>query len=713
MKKRMMCAFLALVLCLTQGMAGAAVAEDKTVRRDGLTLCYDSSDGSFLLTDGDRHQWYSSPQDIEEQAGLKGAAKYRLKSVVTGTVVNLGTGKETAFSSALMAENGKASCTPITDGYALTLTPEEGVSFVVEVVLRDGFLSVRLPLEQLRESETLVLRDLQLLPSLGAGGAEDKGFLLIPDGSGALIEFNNGRKGQYDEPVYGTDKAFIRTALALSKMDISLPVYGIERNGSGMLAVLHEGAAASSIRASSAGNGSTYNTVYPSYTLRRKDVQSITEGVTQTLYESPRTTTGTLELRLYPVNEPDSGYVGMARTLREYMTTELGMSPVGVGADTTVVSIYGGVKQRAKFLGIPLWNVAARLTSFDQMQEIAADFLGAGTSGLILELREWEQHQILDEGAGKATVPGALGGTKGLKELSQFTADHDISIFAGSNSATFYKNGNGYSIKGDSVRTIAQEPAAQFDYYRASYSANLESARYLASPATITAMGEKWLSSLTPYGFTGVSYIDIGGMLYSDFSRRSPTAQEDTQTAFRSVLARAGEQGDVLTTGGQLYAAARSHIIMDPPCESSKMAFADAEIPFYQIAMSGLANYTTPAINARANQNQWLLYALETGSLIHWQVVGGNTDLLPGTRLAELGGADYALNRDFILSATEEYAPLLEGLVGQSIVNHERLTQNVRRTTYANGVKVTVNYSSRPYGGVPAGGYRVEGGEGN
>ena len=55
----------------------------------------------------------------------------------------------------------------------------------------------------------------------------------------------------------------------------------------------------------------------------------------------------------------------------------------------------------------------------------------------------------------------------------------------------------------------------------------------------------------------------------------------------------------------------------------------------------------------------------------------------------------YADNKDDILKVAEEYKDYYTAISGQTITNHELLTNDVRCTTFSNGVKVYTNYTDK------------------
>jgi hypothetical protein len=661
-----------------------------TAENSGLKLYADKATGQFALVADNQTEWLSNPSDAVFMDELKGSTRNRILSIFTAVVLNPETGRETTAHSNLLALDGNMAFAEAESGYSLTFTPEGGLSFTIEISLSNGFLSVRLPLDKLREGNGAVLSEITLLPAFGAGGASDSGFLLIPDGSGAIINFNNGKKGSYAEPVYGPDQAFIREAMAVSKEDATFPIYGIERNGAGILGILHKGAAIASIHAASAGNGSVYNTACPKFILRRKDTQSIAADASQTVYESSLSLAESPELRLYPSPDQNSGYNGMARTLRGYLENELGMRPVEGGEMTTALSIYGGVEKKVKLLGVPLWSATSCLTSYADARSIVSDFYEAGAGGLSVELLQWELGQISGRAAKTAKPPQDLGGAYGLSELASYCKSIGAKLFAGV-SLSFYKNSSAGSVSRDSIRNLPQEPSKQHDYSKSSYAADPATVRYLLKAGKADDNLRVFNQSISEYGFYGISFTDIGNLLYGDYDNRSPYSLQSTARVFEGTLSESAQTGAVLTHGGHLYAAALSDIILDVPLGGSGLSYSDTQVPFCQMALSGLAYYAAPAVNSSANQRDALLFSLESGGLAAWGIVGSDTK---GTRLSDLYYADYALNKEWMLEVAKALAPALKETAGRRIVSHDIVSDTSRVTVYDNGAVARVDYST-------------------
>ena len=104
--------------------------------------------------------------------------------------------------------------------------------FVVPLYIQlDGDdLKVEIKGSELEYNPVYPISTLHVLPFFGAANQEEEGYMFVPDGSGALIELNNG-KGHYQpysQRVYGKDKAVFERSVPIVSESIKLPVFGMK-----------------------------------------------------------------------------------------------------------------------------------------------------------------------------------------------------------------------------------------------------------------------------------------------------------------------------------------------------------------------------------------------------------------------------------------------------------------------------------------------------
>ena len=119
-----------------------------------------------------------------------------------------------------------------TVGYTETVANVATFRVSLEYLLDDNGLTVTMPAKSIVYDETrYAVSYISVLPYFGSGKDQEGGFIFYPDGSGAIIDFDdyqNNRSSLYGK-VYGQDYAFYSIS-GKHQQSISLPVYGMVRN---------------------------------------------------------------------------------------------------------------------------------------------------------------------------------------------------------------------------------------------------------------------------------------------------------------------------------------------------------------------------------------------------------------------------------------------------------------------------------------------------
>jgi hypothetical protein len=131
-----------------------------------------------------------------------------------------------------------------------------GPVFNVSMIYRlDGDdLVVEIPYDSIRCEAATPVTYLTVLPMFGAAGDKQDGFMLIPEGGGALINNNNGKLNQtaYSANLYGWDYADERLE-APSETENAFPVFGMSQPDGSFICIIEGGSAYAAIKADIAG----------------------------------------------------------------------------------------------------------------------------------------------------------------------------------------------------------------------------------------------------------------------------------------------------------------------------------------------------------------------------------------------------------------------------------------------------------------------------
>ena len=667
-------------------------AGSDVLRSQRLRLQMGEDPNSLTLWDEKTQHSYTTAISPEEAETVKGVMRLKLQSLVTGSFYDLQLKKETDFYSANQEITATAQ---LLQGEEISILEmafslENGLSFKVEAEIQGETLILRIPKHSLVETERFVFKKLQLAPNFLSATAQQEGYFLLPDGSGTLMNFHNGKKGVYDEPVYGVNRAFVYEAYAVAEQNVHLPVIGMMRDGGTVLGVISQGAACSRIFAATNGNETSRNRAYPTFVLRQEDTQYITQDAFQTVIQQESNLVGDLEVT-YLFGEDQGGYSQMAQLLRVYLLQQ-GMT-VSMPEGCVLVSIYGAVEEKQKIFGVPLYDKAGQITSYEAAEQIIQEISSWTQTTPAVRLAAWNRSTVTGRSAGQLNIVGAEKQFSGLLDVCEETA---IPVYLSERFATVRRGGQGISLKQDVIRNLANEPSQQYRYYRASNSANEELPRwYYLNGAAVQEQVQAFAQQAAQYDLTAVAVEDISSLSYANYRKNGQWGQDGTILAFTQSLESLQNSYSLMLQGGYWYSLPYGNFVYHAPDSDSQFVCTDLQVPFYQMVLSGVCAYALTPVNQQENRTAAFLQALETGAWIHYELAE-ETAYLQGTELEFLYGAKWSAAAELIRWELEKYEQDLSCVAGNTIVSHETLSENVKRTCYANGWTVTVNYRKEP-----------------
>jgi len=142
----------------------------------------------------------------------------------------------------------------------------------------------------------------------------------------------------------------------------------------------------------------------------------------------------------------------------------------------------------------------------------------------------------------------------------------------------------------------------------------------------------------------------------------------------------------------------------------------DESVPFLEIAIHGLKNYTGEPINLAGDYMTSLLECAEYGAGLNFSFMMEDPSILQDSAYSCYTGANWDRWKDEVIPMIIRYRKETAGLNSLRITGHEILTDEVRVTTYEDGTRIYVNYGHEAAEAdgreVPARDYLVERGDG-
>ncbi|MBR3421674.1 MAG: hypothetical protein IKG98_06380 [Ruminococcus sp.] len=583
-----------------------------------------------------------------------------------------------------------------------------GFSFPVEYTLEEDCLKASLKVSDIKEpKDEKIATEVTLMSSFGAASDTEDGCFVIPDGSGALVRFNNNKTmdtNAYQQRVYGNDVTVVPTSRGAVTEQIYLPVYGIVKEDNAMLVVASKGDSNAYISAQvSKQSNSSYNLCNFTFILRGTDTfyMSGNNSDKLTVFENGDIKSDDIELRYYPISKKGASYVDVADRYRQYLIEEDGVEPKSSKA-AMYVDLYGGTLKKKPVLGIPV-TLKQPVTKYDEALEILTELKNKGVDDMVVSYNGWTNDGIRRKVDTGASPSGTLGGKSSFNKLTDFIGENGFEFYPASSSRDFYSGNGYYSFTSTCVR-VSGSYSRIVSYDRAygipdGFKKNMS----LLSPSYYGEVYGDIASSYAKAGLSGAAVDNAASSLYGDYGKKD-ISRYKAMTLAEEAFGKLSDSLDngFIADGANAYALPYVSHITNVPLSSSRFDIFNEDVPFYQIVMHGLVPYSTTPVNGDADPSQLLLMAAATGSSLSYDMIYNETSKLKDTDYDRYYYANYHYWAD---TAAEEYkllAPLLDSVSDSTITGYDVSDDgSLITTTFSNGTVVKTDLVNKTveYGG--------------
>ena len=721
---------LLLVLCLI--LPAAALGEWVNVaENDRLTLSYDPEVSQIMVEDRATGAfWRSTPEDISEDTIASGMNKINRQSdlIVMYHNPTYVTNQVNSFTGSI--KNGDFAWKQIENGVEIRYYfPKQGFEIPVRYTLEKDGLKASVLSEQIREDiwtlseepeeiekaasgkEKQSVMNVALLPFMGAAGSADEGYLIVPDGSGALIHFNNGRANAavYQQDVFGRDSTLSVKKAATKTYQVNMPLFGMVKNGLGMMAVVEQGEYQAQLNAAAAGQVTGYSNAYFTVSYINMESNTLMAGSSNSKSVTLATNTfrdmGDFTVRYFLLEKENATYSDIAALYRE----QLGLENMKEVFPATQLKMVASIPSTKTFIGIPYSSVTV-LTSYEDAAEALADFHAAGLGSLSLQYTGWSNQSVKGKMVTGLSLDGRLGGNGGFRKLTEAAEKNGDRISLTVDLLNLYKNGNGYWSLFSATDNVNSTARVMHEYLMSTGARDPSGKTwYLLSPDKVAEAAGKLASGLASEK-TGVTLSALGNMVYSSLGKNG-ISRTKAGAYWQQALENLSSLPYLTAENPSSYAFKYLRQLDGAPMASSRFDVTDTDIPFLQLVVHGSMVLYSEPVNELGNPEDAVLRMAEYGLCPSWRLISRDPALLSGT-----DGADwYAMSigewKDDVLRVARDMERL-EPYAGMRMIGHERLENNLSVTLYENGDQVFVNYGSEDAQvgdvTVPARGYTVK-----
>lgn len=704
--------FLCSSLCFTAGAENSG--EAATEPQNGMTAIAENSNyimladmqtARFELYDRLSDQYIASNL-TKEQTALDEIAKAKFKRALESQIIityrDTSLKQEITLGSGTLKSGSEIKTVKAENGFNAEYTfTDIGISLTAEYRIDGEGLTATVRGSSVKETDKdrYLLVSAEILPYFGAAGADENGYIFVPDGCGALIYYNNGKTEteQYSQPVYGNDAAQMRETAPITEETVRLPVFGMKTGNSAFLAVIESGASSSNINASVSGVLNSYNSVCGSYIFRNSDLYSFgnsSSATTYRMYQEKIDTDSYYSVRYLTVTEEPFDYNAMAHTYQRYLEAKLGKNAQGK-ENGLFLEIYGAVQTQKTFLGLP-YRAVTPLTTYSEVVGISDEFKALGADEIIIQYKNWESGNIRNKVPDKVRSAKKLGGSSGLKTMLKKLKTSGTDIYLDLDFTHYTYSGYGYSTRFNSATLLSKTTAIQKKFLLSTLYEDEDAPwSYLLNLKSFKKAVNKYYNSAKQLE-ADFSLSSLGNDIYTDYFS-DDSSRNITEKYFTDAAKTFSNGKGLITSGGNAYMLPFVDFISSAPVTSSGFDVEDETVPFYQLCLSGIKGMSTPPINQDGNPEKAFLKAVETGISPGYLLIKSDSYILKNTAYNNLYGTTFDGWKETAASHLLKWKEIRDKLGNGKIQAHKNINANVTYTLYENGAAVIVNYGDSAY----------------
>lgn len=584
----------------------------------------------------------------------------------------------------------------------------------IEYSLSSNGLDVTIPGNSIKEDENYPLTYIDILPYFTATKEGVKGYTVIPDGSGAILEHNNAKNyPQYKKRVYTTDLTSTTYVNKGSLNDLMFPMYAVvnTEEKSGMLTYATSSGAQLQLTADVAGRTSSpygkSNVNFFTAFLRESKVIY----VGQHSYEKKPLTKWTnarvkddISLKYHVLGENQLNYSAVAKQYRDILIDMYDLKTVDYTKTPVLdMEVIGQYSYTENFIGIP-YTAKDTLTTIDQLNEIIDTFKEKGVNNINAFYLGWRNTGLKNVSFESIRLSNRVGSKAKFNALFE-KKDANVNIYPylsfgeiNNYQESFGKNHyTTHAVDGD---VIWKQP---YDLNSNVYD-KTKSKIYVLSPRYYVSFAEALAESYEKVtnGYSYLALDKIGSELSGDYRKGSETFKVNAVKNQITSLELLNNSGITNLTLYKPYDYSFKYVnnAKNIPYQTTQYEILDYSVPFYQLVVNGLFDYSGESFNANSEKGlmEHLMRMIETGSNMSFTFSGDSSEKLLQT---DYNYYYYTLYTDWIDDVTKVYNELNDlGIYDGELIAHEYLNSNVYKVTYrtATGdVQIYLNYSRTDY----------------
>ena len=654
------------------------------LKRDTLALIAESKKSGKLL-----YSAVQNPDEMKDNATWKGFYQ-------SGIVMEYLDGVKTIpLQADFINMKSEIGLTLTGDGFVAQVTyPEIEISYEVTLKMDELGFSVSIPHDKILEGnpENYAVASFYVYPFLGYSYlGEDTGYMIIPDGQGAIIELKDNEQrfaSPFDRAVYGTNigvEASVYSDWSVDAEQVLLPAFGMvhESDGMAVLGFIENGDAAARIMAYPNGVRMKFDWVCAKYLYRLVYSQPTGPNSSTISMRTEHARDIDIQQQFLLEDGDKASYAGLACALREYMTEKGYFGEADPAAFDIAVDFLG-----AETENYVLGKQSVPMTTFSQAEDILHDLDVRGVRGISVTCRGWQEGGLSGALPTDAYAPaGSLGGDSGLQRLIE----------------TAEKLSDRLSLEADFLHlNIETHPLLFYSSFKTITSqtwsrptfGKVYDTMHCLSPAKTLEIGSSMIKQLAQHQVPGISLVGITSLMSDYYESNHYQDSARMMADYETLVKEAADQMEASLSQANCYLWRHAAALKKMPIAGSNYSYVKRDIPFLSIAVSGKIPCYTEYANFQANTHRYFLHLVEQGTWPTFLLTAEDPIKLQNTNSNDVYSSRYELYQELIPAWYQELKALHDQLGVSQIMDHI-CEGDLVRVTWSNGVKVYLNFGDK------------------
>lgn len=550
--------------------------------------------------------------------------------------------------------------------------------FDVEVSVDGGSLSFRVPQESIVEDTTkTTVLSISVLPFFGSTRETNvPGYLVIPDGVGALIRLDKDYNTTYSARIYGHDLGYIGSSARLS-----VPMYGFihEEHKSGYYAEVEEGEEQAIFQATLYGEKTYYNRASVKYLLRDLYYRVINRAGNGADAISDHRVSGSYKIN-YHFLQDNASYVGIGNHYKDLLLEKEILNKVEMKDDIDLLITFLMSDSEPTLFG----SKRIVMTSATQAKRIYEALRESGIKNQTVNLYGYS-HGGASSGLNSMTL---FGKDKAYHNLSKELKEDGNQLYLQQSYAVAYNNPSRLNHQRDVAKnTSKQKMTRTFGRYQS----NIQTRISYLYPEQSFYKARKDQPFLKRLG-AGLFIDDIGELLYTVYDGGFKD-REVAKVYYEDIAAL---PDNLLLSSPNMYLWKHLSGYMNMSITNSQFIYFTDLVPLIPIILQGIMPTYTPYLNFNAMGIERFLQMIDFNLYPSYILTHEDTFKMRYTRSNDYFSTEYKHYEDEIIHTYEYLNEALKHIKDASLESREVLDLGFVKNTYSNGVVIYVNYTTKP-----------------